>query len=265
VSLDSRSTPAPASDAVPVIENELPSYRAISGGAVASLLLGLASILSFADRWFVVAGVAAIVVGILAVRKITRYSDVLTGQGIAQAGIALGLIFSLSSVTVAAVQGWTVKKSAERFARNYAKVLQTGTMADIVWHRFEPSMRKGKQPQEMLDEMVKNATDPTMMEAYLGGLRNIQNRISRPEQRIRFVEIEAAGYDRLTPFAFALFQIDGPDEQGKPKTEYVMIELKCNPDQPGLNWYITEVVYPYTRKSHELKVEPVDDGHGHGH
>jgi hypothetical protein len=250
---------------MPVIENELPSYRAISGGAVASLLLGLASVLSFADRWFIIVGIAAIVIGLLAVRRINRYDDVLTGRGLAQAGIALGLVFSLSSVTIGAVQYWKLKQSAAQFGRMYAKVLQSGTMADIAWHRFDPATRKGKDPEGLLNEMVRNSSDPTTIDAYLGGLRAIQTRLSRPGQRVRFVEIEASGYERLSPYAFALFEINGPGEDGQEKREHVMIELKSNPDTPGLNWYITEAIYPYTRKSHALKAAPVDDGHGHGH
>jgi hypothetical protein len=262
VSLDSRSATAPES--VPVIENELPSYRAISAGAVASLLLGLVSILSFADYWFLVAGAAAVVVGALSVRRINRYNDVLTGRGLAQAGIAMGLVFSVSAATIGYVSAMMLERSARGYGRSFAKTLQTGTLAEIAWHRLQPSMRKGKNPETMLTEMA-GVQDPSAMEAYLGGLRAIQGRVSQPNQTVRFVEIEASGYERLTPYAFALYELDGPGEDGKDKHEYALAELKSDPELPGLNWYVSDVVYPYTRKSHVLKAAPVDDGHGHGH
>ncbi len=106
MAIDPQAPPAPGrpSSSVAAIENEIPTYRAVSTLAVASLLFGLISGLAFADFNFLVAAALAVGVGALALRKIRRQPDVLTGSGFAQAGIILGLAFALSSVTYTFVQ-----------------------------------------------------------------------------------------------------------------------------------------------------------------
>ncbi len=75
------------------IENELPTYRAISNRAIFSLVFGAMAIFCFAHPIFYVAAVLAVVLGVLAHRAIREYPDMLTGHGLANAGIALGLDF----------------------------------------------------------------------------------------------------------------------------------------------------------------------------
>lgn len=262
MSLDYPSTAKPEPPPVSVIENELPTYRAISPLAIGSLVLGIVAIFTFADPWFTLAGVAAVVLGLWADSKIRRYSDTLTGRGLAQAGIAMGLIFTLSSWTVSTVQTLALSRSAGKWARAYEKVLQSGTMADMAYHRFEPHMRKGKTPDEMLTEMAKNSREPGMMDMYLGTLRLIQNRLTEGKTTVRFVEIERAGYDRLIPWAGALFEMEGPDASGKDQHEFFLLELKSAESGPR-EWYISEVHYPYRRQTLVRKEAAVDDGHGH--
>ena len=264
MSLDSPSTAKAEPPPVPVIENELPSYRAISPLAISSLVCGLISLFSFADLWFTLAGGLAVVLGLWADWKIRRFSDTLTGRGIAQAGIALGLVFSLSAWTVNTVQNLALSRSAQQWAKAYEKLLQTGTMADVAYHRFDPATRKGKAPEELLAEVARNSSDPATMEMYLGTLRNIQTRLTQNKMNVRFVEIERAQYDRLTPWALALYELEGRDADGKEQHEYFLLELK-SPENGPLNWYISEVHYPYQRRTHVVKERPVDDGHGHAH
>ena len=71
-----------------VIENELPTYRAISKTAVFSLLFGILALFSFTHWFFYVFAILAIVTGIAANVSIKRYSDIITGSGLAQAGAA---------------------------------------------------------------------------------------------------------------------------------------------------------------------------------
>lgn len=262
MSLDVPSPPAPAEPAVSVIENEIPSYRAISPLAIASLALGVIAAFSFASPWFELAGLGAIILGLRADSKIRRYSDTLTGRGMAQAGIALGMIFALSAMTVSTVRGTMLRRSADRWARAYEQVLRTGTMADVAYHRFDPTTRQDKTPEEMLTNIVQNSTDPSMTEVFLGGLRNIQNRMSRDRASVRFLEIERSGYDRLTPWAGALYELEVPEPGGKEKHEYFLLQLKGSERGP-LQWHIDEVFYPYTRRTYVRKEGPVDDGHGH--
>ncbi|MBX6312515.1 MAG: DUF4190 domain-containing protein [Isosphaeraceae bacterium] len=159
--------------AISAIENEIPAYRAISPMAVFSLVLGVLSALSFADYWFLGAAVAAIGTGWLADRKIRRLPDVLTGRGLAQAGIGLGLMFGLSSVTIGAVQYALLVRDAERFARSYAQVLRSGDLAQALHYKLAPQARRQQKPEETLKQFQQAARDPAMFETEVAGLRGL--------------------------------------------------------------------------------------------
>ena len=124
------------------IENELPTYRAISARAVLSVICGGLAICSFADPSFYVFSVLAVVLGFWAHCAIRIYSDVLTGRRLASAGIALGLVFGLASFTYSTVQRFLWNRQAEQFARKYAEILQSPSFGDVLWYNTGPEMRK---------------------------------------------------------------------------------------------------------------------------
>lgn len=68
------------------------SYRALSAAAVVSCVLGVMSILAFADFWLGVVPLLAIVLGVIAWRSIVKRPDELTGLRLAQVGVALGTV-----------------------------------------------------------------------------------------------------------------------------------------------------------------------------
>src|SRR5262249_3478299 len=138
---------------VSAIENQIPTYRAISPEAVVSLICGVLAILSFAHWSFLICAVAAIVLGVRADRKIVRLSDVLTGRGLAQAGIALGLAFGLSAITLTVVQDWILARAASKFGRLYETVLAKGTLEDNLWYGQPPQARTGKTPEQIAKEL----------------------------------------------------------------------------------------------------------------
>ena len=74
-------TVADSENAGSVIENELPTYRAISATAISSVVCGVLSVCSFAHPVFYVFSILAIGLGIMAHRAIRRYPDMLTGPG----------------------------------------------------------------------------------------------------------------------------------------------------------------------------------------
>ena len=88
------------------IENELPTYRAISSRAILSVLCGILSLFSIANSFFFIFAVLAVVLGLTADWNIQRYPDILTGRRLAQTGVALGLIFGLGVFTANSVQSY---------------------------------------------------------------------------------------------------------------------------------------------------------------
>lgn len=266
--LESQTPSAPSeTGAGPVIENEIPAYRAISSLAVLSLVLGILSVFCFADLTFLIAAVAAIVTGFLADRRIQRLPDMLTGRGLAQGGLALGLVFGLAALTTDQVQTYLRKRDASRFASLYAGVLKKGSIDECLWYRVPPQVRKNVSPTEAVQQLQKSARDPSMMENYTGPIRGIKDRLaSSPQETLAFDGIEQEGLEGLDPFALALLRLAGPGSKRFPaKEEFALLVLKGKKEGNKIDWWIEELQFPYKPKTHVLQEKPVDDGHGHGH
>ena len=137
------------------IENELPTYRAISTLAVFSVLCGALAVFSFAELIFLVFAVLALVLGFMANVAIKRNPDRLTGRGLANAGIALGLVFGLTVVTYTTIQAFILKREASKFALLYAKVLKEGSFGDVLLMRADPEARKNQTAAEAEQEFEK--------------------------------------------------------------------------------------------------------------
>lgn len=251
------------------IENELPTYRAISPQAVLSLLCGVMSLFSIASPFFYLFAVLAIVLGYSADRNIKRYPDMLTGRGLAQAGAALGLIFGLGVFTMSTVQGLVRSRNAASFARYYGEVAKNRTLADMMWLGVPPGSRASLSPAEVMEKMTTSQKkDAAMMEMKTSPIRNLKRRLdSSKDQEIHFAKLEKEGTEGLTSVALALFELHGPPTSDFPATEeYALVFLKgTSQGGKGYEWWADEVTYPYKPQTADLPEKAVDDGHGHGH
>jgi len=273
-------SPPPVSDRVSAIENEIPDYRAISPLAICSLCFGLASALSFADLWFLISGVVAVLLGGLALRNIQRFPTILTGKSIAQAGIGLALAFCLSSGTIALLNAVILSQKAATFGRSFQKVIASNNLPDAMWYRTPPNGRHGKTPRDLLAELEKSSPDKATIEDHIGPVRTLLERAHRPGAKVSFDGVEKSGSDRLMTYAVLLYKIQGggrdandghvhpnsPTEIALDKdTVYAAVEIRSEAGDPPFSWYVYSIIVPYEKNTHVLAVKPVDDGHGHGH
>ena len=269
MALDQNVSPvAPETTRGAAIENEIPAYRAISSMAVISLIFGLLSPLCFAAETFLSLAVVAIVLGLLADRKIQRFPDVLTGRGLAQSGITLGLIFGLAAVTTGTVQYYLRKHAAAAFARSYANILQTGQIEDAYWYTKVPSLRKDKSPSALFGEMQTSLmNNPYAMEMQTGALKQLKKRLDgAPGEEVRFSRIENQGDEGIVAVSYALLELDGPPTQDYPeKEQFALLILKADTRNSKYEWWIDEIRFPYKPNSYATEPKPVDDGHGHNH
>lgn len=67
-------------------------YRALSSAAVASLVLGVLSILALLDWWLAVVPLFGAVMAVYALRQIGRHPEEFTGTGVARAGLVLSVL-----------------------------------------------------------------------------------------------------------------------------------------------------------------------------
>ncbi len=269
------STALPGTTPVePAIENELPTYRAISKQAIFSVACGSLAVCSFAHSAFFVFSFLAIGLGILAQRAIRRYPDMLTGSGLANAGIALGLVFGLISGTVSAVQYFVRLRQAEEYAKKYAEVLKSPSLGDVLWYNTHPDIRKEKTGAQLLQEHESRPKERQMMEAKMGPLAQLielRKRLAASKSEdIHFVKIEGVGEDdghglEMQIYAAALYEVNGPGNKDFPeKTQYALAIIKARPVGREYEWWTQSVQFPYQPQTYVAPVAPVDDGHGHG-
>ena len=250
------------------IENELPTYRAISSRAVLSLLCGILALFGIANSFFYIFAVLAVVLGFTADWNIQRYPDILTGRRLAQAGAALGLIFGLSVFTVSSVQGFIRTRNAESFSKYYAEVLQTGDLAHLLWLEIPPVQRKSVSAEEVIEKSRSTKKkEAAMYDMRTASIRNLKKRLdSSKDQELHFVRLENESRDGLTLVALALYEVHGPESKDFPQEEYALAVLKgTSASGKGYEWWVDELVYPYKPATATLPEKPVDDGHGHGH
>ena len=250
------------------IENELPSYRAISSRAVLSLLCGILALFSIASPYFFIFAVLAVVLGFTADWNIQRYPDILTGRRLAQTGAALGLIFGLGVFTVSSVQGFIRTRNAESFSKYYAEVFKTGDLAHLLWLQIPPVQRKSVSAEEVLEKSRSTKKkEAAMYEMKTAPLRNLKKRLdSSKDQEIHFVRLEGEGREGMNLVALALFEVHGPEFKDFPqKEEYALAILKgTSAVGKGYEWWVEDFRYPYKPATATLPEKPVD-AHGHAH
>ena len=246
------------------IENELPTYRAVSLWAVGSLVLGVISGVAFASLNFLVASVLAIAAGALALRAIRREPDRFTGAGLANVGIALGLITGLAAPTYAVVQRTIIGRQATAYAEGLCETFPEGGFRQALWYTSPPMARQQATPDQMIEELQAQPEQAEpMSNPRVAALRTIADRLeSSDEQHIHVEGIENRGYDGITPFAGVLLRIDGPNPAGVPSTEFAMLLIKGLDGASGREWYVDDIQYPYKRGS---EAQIVESAHGHDH
>jgi hypothetical protein len=256
-----------------VIENELPTYRAISVQAVFSLVCGALAIFCFGHPFFYVAAILAVMFGFLAHRTIRQYPDMFTGRGLANAGIAMGLVFGLGTATYTTVQWYVRTSQAEKFGRRYAEILKSPRLGDFLQYSLHPDGRKDEQKDEFVKRFeTAQPKEKMMIETKYGQTLALRKRLqSSKDEHVEFVRIEAVGEDEgqggeIPIFAFALYEVHGPGSKEFPeKQQYALAILKGRLKGKQYDWWVEDVRYPYTPQSYLPVAKAPDDGHGHAH
>ena len=247
------------------IENELPSYRAISNLAVFSLICGGMASFSFADLTFLLFAILAVVLGVLAHRSIKRTPDVLTGARLANAGIAMGLIFGLTVITYTSLQAYILRREASRFGVDLARVLKEGTLGDVLLYREFPDRRKDQTPadKEKQFESMKSR-DRMMVDQKMAPMMNLRKALVPKDAKLHFVGVEGQGVDEgltgsIYYYAALLYEVEGTSPH-----QHALALVKGQNKGRRYEWWIDDIRYPYEPKSYQVESKPVDDGHGHG-
>lgn len=267
------------------LENELSGYKAVSGSAIFSAILGVFSGLMFVDWSFAFIPALALIFGVLAIRNIKRMPDYYTGQKIAQAGIGMGFLFSLLAVASSYAFQVSLNSSAGGYARSLGDTMKTARAEDLLFLRIPPSQRGDLTPDKALAERLASSgpEGKLALDQELKPLQDVADAVKKAGGQITFDRLERVGYDKLTPFAVSVYNVAAPTAPAahdhKPGEDHdhdhapagatgpqlLMMLLKAEKTETGKKWYITEVVFPYKAGTAKIKEEKVDDGHGHAH
>ena len=250
------------------IENELPTYRAISWRAILSVLLGILALFSLAHPFFYLCAVLAVLLGITADWNIQRYSDILTGRKLAQTGVALGLIFGLGIFTVTTVRAIVRSRHAASYAKYYAEALKTASLPELLMLEVPPSQRGSVTSEDHMKRFESTKRKDPTLEVKLTPIRSLKKRLdSSKDQGIHFVKLEKEGTEKLTYIALALFEIHGPETNEFPqKEEFALVRLHGSSEGgKGFEWWVDDVSYPYKPSTATIIEKSGGDHHGHGH
>lgn len=256
---------APTWSASP-IENELPTYRALSGWAVTALVLGVISLATFASLTFLIASVGAIASGAFALRSIRRYPDLLTGTGPANLGIALGLITGLASPTVYVVQRAIIDRQARAYGEQLAEALQQEGLSQAFWLAQPAAARAQTTPEKLLAEVEAASQQDPMAGAdpRFNSLRGMATRLAgSDEQHVHVEGIEAKGFDGVNPFAMVLLMLDGPStDQFPEEQQFALLRIEAAKYEGQRTWFVQDITFPYEAGS---RANVVESAHGHDH
>lgn len=262
--------PHPPAAAVPValapaIENEFPSYRAISPLAVLSAVLGALAVLSFAHLGFLALAVGAVLTGLWADRKIRHLPEVLTGRGLAQAGVALGTIFALSSLTLVGVERYMIYRDARDFGQRVVKSFRTQRIADVLWYKVPPHERRSMTPEQVKQKFDGQAAkDRNFLQAEAAPIFGIIDRLKKGGT-IRLDQVESAGSDGVESFGGVVLRVDSATKDKANPPEYGLLDLQGMNEGRAWRWWVRAIKFPYQPHTYAPPTKPVDDGHGHGH
>jgi hypothetical protein len=81
-----------------VLPDDNLDYRSLTAESVGSLILGFLSALTFISLLFIIFPLLGILLGVLAIRKILRASEELSGLGLSTAGVALSILFAVAGI-----------------------------------------------------------------------------------------------------------------------------------------------------------------------
>lgn len=240
------TTTRPGATDRPANENELPAYRAMSRAAIASLILGGASILTFLSPYFGLLGVLAIAFGLAAQRNIRRLPDILTGTRMANAGTALGLLFTLSAFTIGAVQFWIIDREAAKFAREYVDALKSGSIDRAIFFENNPEYRNGKTVEAVAKEYRDGFTKSGMFEMQTQAARDIQKRLtSGAGQTLELGARTGHEVQGMDAYVSYLLVVKGPKSQEFPdETQYAAIILQGMPSGRTYGWHVKNIKFP---------------------
>lgn len=244
---------------------QLPGYKALSGMAIASLILGLASPLSLADPWLWLLPGGAILTGAWALYRMAKLPGTLGGSTLAKAGIVLALVFGSASTASYFVSRWILLRDGRNFAEEFLAEVADGSVEKLqsaYWKKVPPESRRTMSPDDFSallkqhggeEEWIKFQNGPIVR--YLGSAED--------DVHWRFFDVEKIENWRGNDYLTVVYELVPPPRRHK--QYYVMFHLVSwivnESGKAQRHWVIEDMAEPYVPQTFQAP----RGGHSHEH
>ncbi len=207
-------------------------YRAMSGWAVAALILGLLGPLALVDPWLSLFPLAGIVVAAVALVRIAALAPALTGRKTALAGLFLSILFASAAGADQVVFWRAVDAEARRFGE--------------AWFAFLAADQPHKAHQLTLLPRYRQPLDDKLWEFYREGEPwhdELEGYVGRPavrrllalgdRARARYYATEGSGRDAHAIVVGQLFAVTYDDADRGTTTFFVRLAMQRLPLEHG--------------------------------
>jgi len=194
-------------------EADVATYHAVSGLAIAGLLLGLLAPLALVVRAAWVLAIAGVVVNVVALRRIAASAPALMGRKAALVGLTLSAIFF-----AAVPADWVAYR---RLLREEAR------KSAAIWFDYLRTGQPHKAYQLTLGPTSRDRLDDTLWEFFREGSegrRELEGFIHRPEVRtlmalrdkatVRFYDTESQWADKDVDHVYQTYAVTYSDSEG---------------------------------------------------
>jgi hypothetical protein len=221
-------------------------------------VLGLFSVLAFAPFWLFlwILPPAAIISGLLALRRIADAPEVWAGKKLARAGIGLAVAFGGVALVRDVAHYWNVRTHGRAVAQRFLEKIQAGDMESAFWLKFHKEARR-EFAEKSLEELPGG-----VLEQY-ANFRNevgqMSEAIARGEVSFEFESVEDTGKDHAMDYAVIVYRVHTPD--GDKRVMLETVGLYHAPTNENI-WWVRNHQFDYQAGSFK-PVQPA--GHGHSH
>jgi hypothetical protein len=224
-------------------------YRAVSGWAVASLVLGLLAPVALVDIWLVLIPLLGIVVALIALARIAVFSPALTGRNAAVAGLFLSVL----SVSAAGADHVVYWRAVDREGRRFAKAWFGFLANEELYKAYQLTLTPGKrqpepepndnapeqaEPQEDVfqperefpreNEFMEEGPEAYGKQAVVRALLGLGKRA-----QVEYRETEATGRDSYSVFVRQVFAVSSDDAERGEMTFLVRLVMQRLSLEPG--------------------------------
>jgi hypothetical protein len=211
-------------------EADAERYHAVSGLAVAALLLGLLAPIVLVSQYAWVVTIAGLVVSVAALRRIAARAPALLGRKAALVGLALSVAFFTAVPTEWLVYRKLVRGEARQFAAIFFDYLRTNQPQKAHQLTIGPMGREALSG-DLWMALRKGTEGRMMFDAFLGRPAVRALVALGDKAKVRYYDTETQWFENDTERVYQIFAVTYPGRDGL-KTFFVGLLLDRTVDAP---------------------------------